>query len=227
MANPIPRFFHTGVHLPQLIPLLFPSLPYAESILVLQQMMEKLQRVNQSLELMLTALEDAQSRLEKHLEHLKAIPDLDGEREWGLEDRWELLDANTRLFFLIPQVRANVSPPPASHTAHTSCSWLSHWCQHHSRPSFSSCSLLPAPSAFQQSPLSWSLLQQVGTSVGTVAGDAPPWEWGALSSPTLSFSHRALAAGIQLPWCRKDPANGSPGKGSVPAHLHPGEVGDG
>lgn len=48
--------------------------------------MEKLQRVNQSLEMMLTALEDAQSRLEKHLEHLKAIPDLDGEQEWVLED---------------------------------------------------------------------------------------------------------------------------------------------
>ncbi|XP_016151626.1 PREDICTED: uncharacterized protein LOC107603354 [Ficedula albicollis] len=50
--------------------------PQPESILVLQEVMEKLQRVNQSLELMLTALEDAQSRLEKHLEHLKAIPDL-------------------------------------------------------------------------------------------------------------------------------------------------------
>ncbi|KAL9869896.1 protein brambleberry-like isoform 2-T2 [Geothlypis trichas] len=55
--------------------------PQPESILVLQQMMEKLQRVNQSLELMLTALEDAQSRLEKHLEHLKAIPDLDGQSQ--------------------------------------------------------------------------------------------------------------------------------------------------
>ncbi|XP_037985922.1 protein brambleberry-like [Motacilla alba alba] len=80
-ANPIPRFFHTRVHLPQLIPLLFPSFPYAESILVLQEVMEKLQRVNQSLELMLTALEDARSRLEKHLEHLKAIPDLDGQSQ--------------------------------------------------------------------------------------------------------------------------------------------------
>ncbi|TRZ13046.1 hypothetical protein HGM15179_014077 [Zosterops borbonicus] len=52
--------------------------PQPESILLLQEVMEKLQRVNQSLEMMLTALEDAQSRLEKHLEHLKAIPDLDG-----------------------------------------------------------------------------------------------------------------------------------------------------
>uniref|UniRef100_A0A8D2N7G1 Uncharacterized protein n=1 Tax=Zonotrichia albicollis TaxID=44394 RepID=A0A8D2N7G1_ZONAL len=80
-ANPIPRFFHTGVHLPQLIPLLFPSFPCPESILVLQEVMEKLQRVNQSLELMLTALENTQSRLEKHLEHLKAIPDLDGQSQ--------------------------------------------------------------------------------------------------------------------------------------------------
>lgn len=45
-----------------------------------------MRRVNQSLELMLTALEAARSRLEKHLEHLKAIPDPDGEREWVLED---------------------------------------------------------------------------------------------------------------------------------------------
>uniref|UniRef100_A0A803V0M2 Uncharacterized protein n=1 Tax=Ficedula albicollis TaxID=59894 RepID=A0A803V0M2_FICAL len=55
--------------------------PQPESILVLQEVMEKLQRVNQSLELMLTALEDAQSRLEKHLEHLKAIPDLTGQSQ--------------------------------------------------------------------------------------------------------------------------------------------------
>ncbi|XP_064562860.1 uncharacterized protein LOC135444714 isoform X1 [Zonotrichia leucophrys gambelii] len=55
--------------------------PQPESILVLQEVMEKLQRVNQSLELMLTALENAQSRLEKHLEHLKAIPDLDGQSQ--------------------------------------------------------------------------------------------------------------------------------------------------
>ncbi|RMC14689.1 hypothetical protein DUI87_06861 [Hirundo rustica rustica] len=50
-----------------------------ESILVLQEVMEKLRRVNQSLALMLTALEDAQSQLEKHLERLKAVPDLDGQ----------------------------------------------------------------------------------------------------------------------------------------------------
>ncbi|KAM7072196.1 uncharacterized protein M8220_013168 isoform 2-T3 [Acridotheres tristis] len=55
--------------------------PQPENILVLQEVMEKLQRVNQSLELMLMALEDAQSRLEKHLEHLKAIPDLDGQSQ--------------------------------------------------------------------------------------------------------------------------------------------------
>ncbi|XP_059724141.1 uncharacterized protein LOC132338500 isoform X2 [Haemorhous mexicanus] len=55
--------------------------PQPESILVLQEVMEKLQRVNQSLELMLMALEDAQSRLEKHLEHLKAVPDLDGQSQ--------------------------------------------------------------------------------------------------------------------------------------------------
>ncbi|XP_032937277.1 uncharacterized protein LOC117007914 [Catharus ustulatus] len=55
--------------------------PHPESILLLQGVMEKLQRVNQSLELMLMALEDAQSRLEKHLEHLKAIPDLDGQNQ--------------------------------------------------------------------------------------------------------------------------------------------------
>lgn len=85
-ANPIPSFFYTGVHLPQLIPLLYPSFPHAESDLVLQDVMEKLRRVNQSLELMLTALEAARSQLEKHLEHLKAIPDADGEREWVLED---------------------------------------------------------------------------------------------------------------------------------------------
>ncbi|KAF4802817.1 hypothetical protein TURU_021670 [Turdus rufiventris] len=52
-----------------------------ESILLLQEVMEKLQRVNQSLELTLMALEDVQSRLEKHLEHLKAIPDLDGQSQ--------------------------------------------------------------------------------------------------------------------------------------------------
>ncbi|XP_066193186.1 protein brambleberry-like [Sylvia atricapilla] len=57
------------------------SHPQPESILVLQEVMEKLQTVNQSLELMLTALEDARSRLEKHLEHLKAIPDLDGQSQ--------------------------------------------------------------------------------------------------------------------------------------------------
>ncbi|XP_041255592.1 protein brambleberry-like [Onychostruthus taczanowskii] len=55
--------------------------PQPESILVLQEVLEKLQRVKQSLELMLTALEDAQSQLEKHLEHLKAIPDLDGQSQ--------------------------------------------------------------------------------------------------------------------------------------------------
>uniref|UniRef100_A0A8C3QZC1 Uncharacterized protein n=1 Tax=Cyanoderma ruficeps TaxID=181631 RepID=A0A8C3QZC1_9PASS len=55
--------------------------PQPESILVLQEVMEKLQRINQSLELMLTTLEDAQSHLEKHLEHLKAIPDLDGQSQ--------------------------------------------------------------------------------------------------------------------------------------------------
>ncbi|XP_063009020.1 protein brambleberry-like [Melospiza melodia melodia] len=55
--------------------------PQPESILVLQEVMEKLQKVNQSLELVLTALEDAQSRLEKHLEHLKAIPDPDGQSQ--------------------------------------------------------------------------------------------------------------------------------------------------
>ncbi|KAM4794567.1 protein brambleberry-like [Cyanocitta cristata] len=53
--------------------------PQLESNLVLQEVMEKLRRVNQSLELMLMALEDAQSWLEKHLEHLKAIPDPDGQ----------------------------------------------------------------------------------------------------------------------------------------------------
>ncbi|XP_039921017.1 uncharacterized protein LOC120753128 [Hirundo rustica] len=53
--------------------------PQPESILVLQEVMEKLRRVNQSLALMLTALEDAQSQLEKHLERLKAVPDLDGQ----------------------------------------------------------------------------------------------------------------------------------------------------
>ncbi|KAL2308592.1 hypothetical protein Nmel_001644 [Mimus melanotis] len=55
--------------------------PQPENILVLQEVMEKLRRVNQSLELMLMALEDAQSRLEKHLEHLKAIPDLNGQSQ--------------------------------------------------------------------------------------------------------------------------------------------------
>lgn len=56
--NLIPSFFHTRVHLPWLIPLLYPSFLHAESILVLQEVMEKLQKINQSLELMLTALED-------------------------------------------------------------------------------------------------------------------------------------------------------------------------
>ncbi|XP_053800351.1 uncharacterized protein LOC128789002 isoform X1 [Vidua chalybeata] len=55
--------------------------PQPDNILVLQEVMEKLRRVNQSLELMLTALEDARSRLEKHLEHLKAIPDLGGQSQ--------------------------------------------------------------------------------------------------------------------------------------------------
>ncbi|XP_027764442.1 uncharacterized protein LOC114070988 [Empidonax traillii] len=47
--------------------------------LLLQQVMEKLQRLNQSLELMLEALEDARSRLENHLEHLQAVPSPDGQ----------------------------------------------------------------------------------------------------------------------------------------------------
>ncbi|XP_058686089.1 uncharacterized protein LOC131575093 [Poecile atricapillus] len=51
--------------------------PQPESNLVLQEVMEKLQKVNQSLELMLTVLKDARS----HLEHLKAIPDLDGQSQ--------------------------------------------------------------------------------------------------------------------------------------------------
>nr|XP_041570037.1 uncharacterized protein LOC115493583 isoform X2 [Taeniopygia guttata] len=55
--------------------------PQPESILVLQEVTEKLRRVNQSLELMLTALEDAQIQLEKHLEQLRAIPDLDGKSQ--------------------------------------------------------------------------------------------------------------------------------------------------
>lgn len=50
---------------------------------------------------------------------------------------------------------------------------------------------------------------------------------GALSSPTLLFSHRVLAGGICVPCCWKDPASGSPGRAPVPAHLHPREVGDG
>ncbi|XP_053834250.1 uncharacterized protein LOC128807715 isoform X2 [Vidua macroura] len=55
--------------------------PQPDNILVLQEVMEKLRRVNQSLELMLAALEDARSQLEKHLEHLKAIPDLGGQSQ--------------------------------------------------------------------------------------------------------------------------------------------------
>ncbi|XP_030827523.1 uncharacterized protein LOC115917540 [Camarhynchus parvulus] len=71
----LPSNFHQEQERPQDVH------PQPESILVLQEVMEKLQKVNQSLELMLTALEDAQSQLEKHLEHLKAIPDLDGQSQ--------------------------------------------------------------------------------------------------------------------------------------------------
>ncbi|XP_027488257.1 uncharacterized protein LOC113941293 isoform X2 [Corapipo altera] len=53
--------------------------PRRESALVLQEVMEKLQRLNQSLELTLEALEDARSRLENHLELLKAVPNPDGQ----------------------------------------------------------------------------------------------------------------------------------------------------
>ncbi|XP_032549331.1 uncharacterized protein LOC116789522 isoform X2 [Chiroxiphia lanceolata] len=53
--------------------------PRRESALVLQEVMEKLQRLNQSLELTLEALEDSRSRLENHLEHLKAVPNPDGQ----------------------------------------------------------------------------------------------------------------------------------------------------
>ncbi|XP_058669485.1 uncharacterized protein LOC131563444 [Ammospiza caudacuta] len=73
----VPSNFHQKQERPQDV---HPQ-PDAESILVLQEVMEKLQKVNQSLELVLTALEDAQSQLEKHLEHLKAIPDLDGQSQ--------------------------------------------------------------------------------------------------------------------------------------------------
>lgn len=146
-------------------PLLCPSFPRPERILLLREVMEKLWKLNQSLELMLTALGDARIRLEKHLEHLKATPDPEGEREWALGDRWEPVGANTGLFFLTPQVRAQVPPPPASHT----CSWFSSSSPRHSEPSSSSSSSssLPAPSASRQSPLSCSWLWQVGTSVGT------------------------------------------------------------
>ncbi|XP_017695420.1 PREDICTED: uncharacterized protein LOC108510262 isoform X2 [Lepidothrix coronata] len=53
--------------------------PRRESALVLREVMEKLQRLNQSLELMLEALEDTRSRLENHLERLKAVPNPDGQ----------------------------------------------------------------------------------------------------------------------------------------------------
>ncbi|XP_064495155.1 protein brambleberry-like isoform X3 [Pseudopipra pipra] len=53
--------------------------PRRESALVLQEVMEKLQRLNQSLELTLEALEDTRSRLENHLERLKAVPNPDGQ----------------------------------------------------------------------------------------------------------------------------------------------------
>ncbi|KAM6446051.1 protein brambleberry-like [Rhynochetos jubatus] len=71
------------VQLPPLILMLYPSPPRAEcdlSLLLAQQrqmeeVMEKLQRVNQSLGLMLVAMEGAQSQLENHLQHLHAILD--------------------------------------------------------------------------------------------------------------------------------------------------------
>ncbi|XP_027564583.1 uncharacterized protein LOC113981404, partial [Neopelma chrysocephalum] len=53
--------------------------PRRESALVLQEVMEKLQRLSQSLELMLEASENARSRLENHLERLKAVPNPDGQ----------------------------------------------------------------------------------------------------------------------------------------------------
>ncbi|XP_039246761.1 uncharacterized protein LOC120325186 [Pipra filicauda] len=53
--------------------------PRRESALVLREVMEKLQKLNQSLELMLEALEDTQSQLENHLERLKAVPSPDGQ----------------------------------------------------------------------------------------------------------------------------------------------------
>lgn len=84
---------------------------------------------------------------------------------WRIDGSWWVLTPGS--FSPIPQVGAKVPPPPASHTAHTSCSWFSCWCRRRSEPSSSSSSSLPALSASRQSPLSWSLLWQVGRSVGT------------------------------------------------------------
>ncbi|XP_051627941.1 protein brambleberry-like [Manacus candei] len=66
-------------HLPQEQERPWDVYPRRESALVLREVMENLQRLNQSLELMLEVLEDAPSRLENHLERLTAIPNPDGQ----------------------------------------------------------------------------------------------------------------------------------------------------
>lgn len=97
-ANPVPvSFFCTGTPLgaalpaESLIPMTYPSPPHAESDLALllaqqrrvEEVMEKLRQVNQSLGLMLATTEDARSRLENHLRHLHAVLDPAGELEMG------------------------------------------------------------------------------------------------------------------------------------------------
>lgn len=83
------------MQLPQLILVPYPSLPCAESNLALllaqqrqmEEVMEKLQRVNRSLGLMLVAVEGARSRLENSLQHLHAVLDPAGEPGMGAGGR--------------------------------------------------------------------------------------------------------------------------------------------
>ncbi|XP_041892474.1 uncharacterized protein LOC121668626 [Corvus kubaryi] len=172
--------------------------PQLESNLVLQEVMEKLRRVNQSLELMLMVLEDARSRLEKHLEHLKAIPDPDGQSQSATSS----CIPQSSYFVLLVLL---LVPAPLR----TILLFLL----------FLASSTLGIPAI--------STLLVLAVAGGEKCGDirlGTHNAGGALSSPSLLFSHRALAGGIRLPWCQKDPAGGSPGRAPVPAHLHPGEI---
>lgn len=165
------------MELSHLTPTLCPSSPCAESDFSflaqqheMEQVMEKLQQINQSLELMLTAMESAQKQLEKHLQHIHDVLNPTSELGWVMEGRWLIVGTDVRLLLLDLQVGAQVSSPPASTMYPTlSCLWH-YWCPRSPVPSSSSCSSPSAPSvcslASQRSQLVWPSLWQVGIGVG-------------------------------------------------------------